>query len=151
MTGYDTIVMQRGTISILIIKRSIRYNIQNRRSRKKNWRAPSQAFFFVQIKNENEVLTKVNLTVKRNPFTDGELIKSFLLVAAEEIWSHKNNLFRHISQREELGTPVNTLRRNYNKRTNKFKWFSLALNDITDTAPKLLIIPRINRVWGYWE
>ena len=55
------------------------------------------------MKNENEAVTKVSLRVAHllakegKPFTDGELIKSCLIVAAEEMCPENVDLFKSIS------------------------------------------------------
>ena len=71
--------------------------------------------------NENEAVTKVSLRVAHllakegKPFTDGELIKSCLIVAAEEMCPENVDLFKSISlsartvarRVKEIGTNIN--------------------------------------------
>lgn len=63
----------------------------------------SQQNFFPKIKNENKAAIKVSfllvyLSVKQGkPFTDGELIKSCLTAAAEEMCPGRKNLFKTTS------------------------------------------------------
>ena len=65
--------------------------------------ALTQRNLFSKIKNENEAVTKLSLrlahllAIKGKPFTDGDLIKSCLLVAAEEICPEKIDVFRSVN------------------------------------------------------
>lgn len=113
---------------------------------------------FVKIKNDNEAVTKTSLRIahllaqKGKPFTDGELIKSCLLVAAEEICPEKKDLFQSVSlsarttvrRIEDIGEQIKT---QLKEKAKNFKWFSLALDestDINDTAQLLVFIRGVN-------
>lgn len=117
-----------------------------------------QQNFFVKIKNDNEAVTKTSLRIahllaqKGKPFTDSELIKSCLLVAAEEICPEKIDLFQSVSlsarttvrRIEDIGEQIKT---KLKEKAKNFKWFSLALDestDINDTAQLLLFIRGVN-------
>ena len=120
--------------------------------------ASSQRNLFVKIKNDNEAVTKVSLRIahllakKGKPYTDGELIKSCLLVAAEEIHPEKMDLIQSVSlsarttvrRVDDIG---NHIKSQLKDKAKGFKWFSLALDestDITDTAQLLLFIRGVN-------
>jgi hypothetical protein len=122
------------------------------------WNISSQCNFFTKMKNENEAATKVSLRVAHllakegKPFTDGELIKSCLIVAAEEMCPGKMIFFKSISltaktvarRVEDIGSNINS---QLNNKANDFEWFSLALDestDVTDTAQLLLFIGGVN-------
>jgi len=65
--------------------------------------ALTQRNSFSKIKNGNKSVTELSLrlahllTIKGKPFTGGDLIKSCLLVAAEEICPEKIDVFRSVS------------------------------------------------------
>ncbi|XP_033606232.1 general transcription factor II-I repeat domain-containing protein 2B isoform X1 [Cryptotermes secundus] len=117
-----------------------------------------QRSFFTKMKNENKAASKVSLRVAHllakegKPFTDGELKKSCLIVAVEEMCPEKMDLFNNISlsartvarRAEDIGSNITN---QLIKKANDFEWFSLALDeltDITDTAQLLLFIRRVN-------
>ncbi|PNF17745.1 hypothetical protein B7P43_G07069 [Cryptotermes secundus] len=117
-----------------------------------------QRSFFTKMKNENKAASKVSLRVAHllakegKPFTDGELIKSCLIVAVEEMCPEKMDLFNNISlsartvarRVEDIGSNITNQLIN---KANDFEWFSLALDestDITDTAQLLLFIRGVN-------
>ena len=61
--------------------------------------ALTQRNLFSKMKNENETVTKLSLrlahllSIKGKPFTDGDLVKFCLLVAAKEICPEKTDVF----------------------------------------------------------
>ncbi|XP_033606840.1 general transcription factor II-I repeat domain-containing protein 2-like [Cryptotermes secundus] len=110
------------------------------------------------MKTENKAASKVSLQVAHlvakegNPFTNGELIKSCLIVAVEEMCPEKMDLFNNISlsartvarRVEDIGSNITNQLIN---KADDFEWFSLALDestDITDTAQLLLFIRGVN-------
>jgi len=120
--------------------------------------AVSQRNLFVKLRNDNEAVTKVSLriahllAIKGKPFTDGEFIKSCLLVAAEEICPEKMDLVRSVSlsakttvrRIEDIGRDIES---QFKENAKHFKWYSLTLDestDITDTAQLLMFIRGVN-------
>ena len=95
----------------------------------------TQRNLFSKIKNENEAVTKLSLllahllVIKGKPFTDGDLMKSCLLVAAKEICPEKIDVFRSVSlsakttvrRVEDIGRDI---KRQLENKAMNFKWFS---------------------------
>ncbi|KOX68953.1 General transcription factor II-I repeat domain-containing protein 2 [Melipona quadrifasciata] len=92
------------------------------------------------------------LATKGKPFTDGELIKLCLLVAAEEMCPEKMDLFRSVSLSarttvRRVEDIESNIKSQLKGKAKSFKWFSLAVDestDITDTAQLMLFIRGIN-------
>uniref|UniRef100_A0AAG5D2H1 SPIN-DOC-like zinc-finger domain-containing protein n=1 Tax=Anopheles atroparvus TaxID=41427 RepID=A0AAG5D2H1_ANOAO len=118
----------------------------------------AQRNLFVNIKSENESITKTSLRIAHliakhgKPFTDSELIKSCLVMAAEELCPEKKKLFETIplSARttvrriEEISNDIEV---QLKQKVSKFQWFSLTIDestDVTDTAQLLIFIRGVN-------
>ncbi|KAI5150109.1 hypothetical protein ENBRE01_1306 [Enteropsectra breve] len=119
---------------------------------------PSLDKIFQKITNVNKSASLASLKITNilaklgKPFTDGNIIKSCLLTAVEELCPEQFELFhsiclspRSIARRiDEIG---NNITDQLVERTKAFKWFSLALDestDITDTAQLLIFIRGIS-------
>lgn len=107
--------------------------------------------YFITEKNLHKVsFLEAHLLVKqRKLFTNGELIKLYLIaVAKKKKVSRENNLHRTISllvllRVEDTGKNISC---QLESKANDFKWFSLALDELTyvDNTIQLLFIHKVN-------
>ena len=114
----------------------------------------SQQFVFKRKKAENEAATRasfrtVHLLAKHGkPFTDGDLVKSCMIEAAQEMCPEKVDLFKTISlsantvarRVEDIGS---NLMSQLKSKSKEFEYFSIALDestDINDTSQLLIFI-----------
>lgn len=111
----------------------------------------AQQSIFTKRSRQNESLIKASFQVARTlaiagkPFTDGEIVKEYILKTAEEICPDKLNLFTSVSLSANTIARRTTDLGNNNVRQLKvtaksFKCFSIALDESTDSSDSAQVL-----------
>lgn len=117
-----------------------------------------QRDIFTKHKHQNEAAVLASLKICHTlakagkPFTDGELVKTCILKAAEEVCPQNQQIFNSISlsantvarRTAEIGADISHQLQN---ACANFEWYSIALDestDVSDSAQVLLFIRGVN-------